>query len=264
MKALFFTDMDGTLIDHNNYCYELSLHGIKLLREKSVPLIPVSSKTFDEMHLFMSELNLNHPFAFENGSGIAYPSEKDGDFRLELTGPGIAEIEKFLPELENLSGKKLIGITSLSEKEIVNLTGLKPESAILAKKRRTTLPFIADGTNLLSDSEIIELNIMLEEHDFTVTKGGRFNHILPAGSGKGEAVKKIIEFYRVKFNDEILSAAAGDSLNDIPMFESVDYPYVIRKSDGSFMNFMAGKIMSSSGPAGFSEAVNDFLKIIAG
>ncbi len=264
MKALFFTDVDGTLIDHNNYCYDESLRGIDLLKKLSIPLIPVSSKTYDEMSQLMINLNLIYPFVFENGSGIAYPSENGDSFNLELTGPGVEKLLSFLPELESISGKKLRGITSMPDIEISDLTGLDIHSSALAKKRMTTLPFIAETDNMLSDSEISTLNETLKQYDFQVTKGGRFNHLIPADSGKGAAVKKIIEFYKGKFKDEILTAAAGDSLNDIPMLESVDYSYVIRRPDGSYMNFMTGKIMNSAGPAGFSEAVNDFLNIIAG
>jgi mannosyl-3-phosphoglycerate phosphatase len=264
MKALFFADIDGTLIDQNNYCYEESLHGINLLQENSIPLISVSSKTFDEMSLLVRELNLNHPFAFENGTGIAYPSETGEDFKLELEGPGIEKLSEFLPELERLSGRSLKGIITLSDNEIKDLTGLDLKKAALAKKRMTTLPFIADGDNLLKDTEISDLNAVLTDYNFHITKGGRFNHLLPACTGKGYAVKKIIEFYKYKYKDEIITAAAGDSLNDIPMLEAVDYSYVIRKSGGSFINFMSGKIMNSEGPAGFSEAVINFLKITAG
>jgi len=264
MKALFFTDIDGTLIDHKNYCYDESLRGMGLLKQKSIPLIPVSSKTYDEMHHLVKELRLNYPFAFENGSGIAYPSEKEGIFKLELTGPGIEKIIGFLPELERLTGKLLRGINSLPDGEIADLTGLDLQSVALVKLRKTSLPFITDDNTLLADQEISDLNERLAEYGFYVTKGGRFNHLLPSDAGKGEAVKKIIEFYKDKYKDEILTAAVGDSLNDIPMLESVDYPYVTRKPGGSFINFMSGKIMKSSGPAGFSEAVTDFLNIMAG
>lgn len=264
MKALFFTDLDGTLIDHDNYCYDKSLRGMELLKENSIPLIAVSSKTFDEMSVLMEKLHLFYPFAFENGSGIAYPSEREGIFTLELAGPGADSLASVLPEIESFTGKALTGITSLSEKEIAELTGLDHETAALAKKRKTTLPFIAGGDSLLSGQEISRLNTMLQKYNFCVTKGGRFNHLIPADSGKGEAVKKIIEFYRNTFKDEILTAAAGDSFNDIPMFETVDYSYVIRKPDGSFIDFTAGRIMKSAGPAGFSEAVIDYLNIIAG
>lgn len=264
MRPVFFTDLDGTLIDHNNYCYEGSKTGVDLLAGKSIPLIVVSSKTFEEMSHFVRELHLNYPFAFENGTGIAFPSDDEEKFNLQLEGPGIEKILEFFPSLETLTGKTFRGITSFTNDEIVKLTGLDIKSSALAKKRMTTLPFVDDKGNVLSDTEINELNIILEEYSFLVTKGGRFNHLIPADSGKGNAVKKIIEFYKDKFKDEIVTAAAGDSANDIPMLESVDYPYVIRKPDGNFINFMPGKIMKSSGPAGFSEAVNDFLNIIAG
>ncbi len=264
MKAIFFTDIDGTLIDHNNYCHDGSIPGMELLKEKFIPLIGVSSKTFDEMSFLMTRLNLNYSFAFENGSGIAYYSDETGEYKLELTGPGIETLDSFMPELERLSGKNLKTIISFSDIEIADMTGLDLHSASLARKRLTTLPFIAEDNNLLTDIEISELNEMLDEHNFQVTKGGRFNHLIPSGSGKGDAVKKIIEFYKDKFKDEILTAAAGDSLNDIPMLHSVDYSYVIKKPDGSSINFMSGKIMNSSGPAGFTEAVSDFIKIIAG
>ncbi len=264
MRAVFFTDVDGTLIDHHSYSHEKSLRGISLLEKQSVPLVAVSSKTFDEMSLLVRELNLKNPFAFENGSGIAFPSEKEGGFKLVLNGPGVENLIRFLPEVEKLTGKKLAGIPAMSEKMIVELTGLDYTKATLAKKRRTTLPFIADGTLLLSDQEIVKLNRELKSTGLYVTKGGRFNHLIPYGSGKGIAVKKIIEFYSAEYKDEILTAGAGDSINDIPMLESVDYSYVIRKPDGSFINFAPGKVMNSAGPAGFSEAAADFLNIIAG
>jgi mannosyl-3-phosphoglycerate phosphatase len=264
MKALFFTDIDGTLIDHNNYCHDGSIPGMELLHERSIPLICISSKTFEEMSFLMKRLHLNYSFAFENGSGIAYYSDDTGEYKIDLTGPGADVLAEFMPELENISGKTLRSIISFSDNEVAQMTGLDINSAVLAKKRLTTLPFIEEENNLLTDTEIADLNEKLSEYSFQITKGGRFNHLMPSGSGKGEAVKKIIEFYKHKLKDEIVAAAAGDSLNDIPMLKSADYSYVIRKSDGSFINFMPGKIMNSSGPAGFTEAVNDFIKIIAG
>lgn len=264
MKAIFFADIDGTLIDHNNYCHDGSIPGMEILKDKSIPLILVSSKTFEEISFLMKKLHLNYSFSFENGSGIAYYSEESGAYKLELTGPGIEALVAFMPELERLSEKNLKSIIAFSDSELADMTGLDLNSASLAKKRLTTLPFIDQENTLLADSEISDLNDVLADYNFQITKGGRFNHLIPSDSGKGKAVKKIIEFYKDKFKDEIIAAAAGDSLNDIPMLEAVDYSYVIKKPGGSFINYMSGKIMNSSGPAGFSEAVNDFIKIIAG
>lgn len=264
MKYIFFTDVDGTLIDHNNYSYDLSLEGIDLLKKKQIPLVIVSSKTYDEIIPLLKELDMFYPFAFENGAGIAYPSEDKWIFSLELKGTGVQGLADFLPGLERISGKNLKGMNSLSVGEIVEYTGLGLNAAALSKKRMATLPFIVENGNLFTDPEISVFNGILKKYNLIITRGGRFNHLIPADSGKGEAVKKIIEFYTGKFNDEIITAAAGDSLNDITMFESADYAYVVRKPDGSCMNFKAGKVMKSIGPAGFTEAVNDLLNIIAG
>ena len=286
MKALFFSDIDGTFLDYDKYCYDESIKGLELLKENSIPLILVSSKTFDEILLLVNELDLHYPFSFENGTGLAYPvdenvgatdsvarkngtdfahqSDERGKYSVELEGPGVAELLKFLPMIEKflMMEKSLIKnlrpITSLSEEEIMSITKLDAASAYRTKTRMTTLAFIADG-GLLSDDEVDKINILLQDYSLAVIKGGRFNHLLPSNAKKGSAVKKIIEFYKRKFNDEILTASAGDSQNDIPMFEATDFQYIIKRPNGSFVNYTKGHIMKSPGPAGFSEAVYDFI-----
>ncbi|MCL1864535.1 MAG: HAD-IIB family hydrolase [Spirochaetes bacterium] len=259
MKALFFSDIDGTFLDFDNYCYRESIKGVELLKERAIPLIFISSKTFDEMEILTNELYLHYPFSFENGTGFAYPSGERGEYNIELEGPGVDELWKFLPMLENFLMNKLRAITSLSEDEIIDITKLDVKSAYRAKSRMTTLPFIVDGGRLLFDTEIDRINIFLKDYNLAVIKGGRFNHLIPSNCKKGNAVKKIIEFYKCEYKDEILTASAGDSQSDIPMFESTDFSYIIRRPDGSCINYMNGNIMKSPGPAGFSEAVYDFL-----
>jgi len=258
MKALFFSDMDGTFLDYDNYSYKESVKGMELLKENSIPLIFISSKTFDEMALIANELNLNYPFSFENGTGFAYPTDERGKYNIELKGPGVDELLKFLPMIEKFLMKKLRSINSLSDDEMSNITKLDEQSAHRAKNRMTTLPFIA-GDGLLSDTEIDKINILLQDYSLSVIKGGRFNHLISSNNEKGSAVKKIIEFYKCRFKDEIITASAGDSQSDIPMFESTDFSYIIKRPNGSFIKYINASIMKSPGPAGFSEAVYDFL-----
>jgi len=258
VKAVFFTDLDGTLLDHDTYSYDLSIEGIKLLHRHLIPLIPVSSKTFEEMNGLMTELGLGSPFAFENGSGIAFPGSGH-DYNVEITGPGIEQLQKFFPELERISGRKCISLLSIPDDEIVRITGLDRVRAVLSIKRISSLPFIMQDEHLLPDSEIQEINTELTAYNLHVTKGGRFNHLVPLPSGKDYAIKKIIEFYRDKYNDEIITGAAGDSMNDLPMLDCVDHSYIIRKKDGSFIAGAKGKVMEKNGPAGFTLAVEDFL-----
>lgn len=264
MRAVFFTDVDGTLLDHDTYSYEKSIEGIELLNEHSIPLIPVSSKTFSELVLIMERLGINNVFGFENGSGIAYPSGDNRNYRHEITGPGVVRLQELFPELERISGKKLKSILSLTTDEITGITGLDTAAAAMARERMSTLPFIVQGENLLSQHDIREINIKLVSYELAVTKGTRFNHLIPLNSGKDYALKKIIEFYRDKFNDEIVTASAGDSMNDLVMLVYSDYAYIIRNKDGSFIESEKAKLINKTGPEGFTMAVKDFVKIITG
>jgi len=260
MKGIFFTDIDGTLVDHYTYSFAESLKGINLLKARGVPLVPVSSKTFDEICSLMMELDLATPFVFENGCGIAYPGING--YRYETAGDGINFLRGLLPVIENHTGKKAFPLADISPENICNLTGLSMEKALLALKRKSSLPFILEGRNLLSDEEISGLKGVLSESGAILTKGGRFNHLLPAGTGKGEAVKKIVDFY-YDCIEYPLTGAAGDSLNDLEMLRAVKKGYIVRKPDGSHINEAEGlHVTESSGPAGFTEAVKDFIDYI--
>lgn len=260
MKGIFFTDIDGTLIDHFTYSFAESLEGVNLLKERGVPLVPVSSKTFDEICSLMKDLDLPAPFVFENGCGIAYPDAEGYSF--EVAGEGIDALRGLLPLVRKYTGGEIIPLADLAPEEICRLTGLSMEKALHALKRKASLPFIVEGRNLLSDEEISGLEKILSGHRAIITKGGRFNHLLPAGAGKGQAVKKIVDFY-YDCMEYPLTGAAGDSLNDLAMLRAVKKGYLVRKPDGSYIKEAEGlHVTVNSGPAGFTEAVKDYLNYI--
>lgn len=260
MKGIFFTDIDGTLIDHYTYSFADSIEGVNLLKEKGIPLVPVSSKTFDEISLLMEELELETPFVFENGCGFAYPDVRG--YRYETAGGGVHLLREILPVIADYTGKKVLPLADLLPEDICRLTGLSMDKALLALKRKASLPFILEGRNLLSDGEISGLDEILSGCGAMLTKGGRFNHLLPSGTGKGEAVKKIVDFY-YDCMEYPLTGAAGDSLNDLAMLRAVKKGYLIRKPDGSHIKETGGLYLTvNSGPAGFTEAVKDYLDYI--
>ncbi len=259
MKGIFFTDIDGTLIDHYTYSFKESLEGIELLKNEGVPLVPVSSKTFDEISALMKELELSTPFVFENGCGIAWP-DADG-YRYETAGAVVDALRGLLQVIGEYTGAEILPLADLSPEDICSFTGLSPEKAMLALKRKGSLPFLVAGRNLLSDEEICALGNILGSRGAILTKGGRFNHLLPSGTGKGEAVKRIKSYYYdcVEFPR---TGGAGDSMNDLPMLREVDFGYIVRKPDGTHIKSEGLRITDSAGPAGFTEAVKDYLKYI--
>lgn len=258
MKKMMFADVDGTFMDFNTYSMELSKEGVDLLRSNNIPLVLVSSKTFAEMTLIMDEAGLYNHFAFENGCGIAIP-DGNGGYTTEISGPGAHVLEKKLALIEEITEKKLTSILDLTDEEISAYSGLDIHRAALSKKRIATLPFISDDRELFSDSDIDELNIRLAGTGLEITRGGRFNHLLPSRAGKMYAVRRIYTFYSTEGG--VKTGACGDSYSDLGMLDNVDVGYIVRRPDGSYMTGTDFLITAGIGPAGFTEAVKDFIKL---
>ena len=71
LSHVIFSDLDGTLLDHQSYEFTAAQPAINFIKENQVPLILVSSKTKDEMIHYQSELGISGlPFVVENGSAI--------------------------------------------------------------------------------------------------------------------------------------------------------------------------------------------------
>jgi len=76
---LVFTDLDGTLLDHNTYGWEEAIPALELCRTRGVPVILVSSKTRAEMAALRCKLSISTPFISENGGGIFFLKETFND-----------------------------------------------------------------------------------------------------------------------------------------------------------------------------------------
>ena len=73
---LIFTDLDGTLINHQSYSLGVNDKIIKKLTQNSHQVIINSSKTFTEIKKLVSKLYLsNMPFSSENGAFVFFPKK---------------------------------------------------------------------------------------------------------------------------------------------------------------------------------------------
>lgn len=257
MTYLVFSDLDGTLLDHDTYGYEEAREGMELLRNQNAQLILVSSKTVPEMERIHREMGLSAPFIFENGGGIFWPDRGE-----ELLGLTCGELKKNRDALESALGGPVRFITEMEADEIASLTGLSPERARLSQQRTTSMPFIVPSGRRIGIDEMNEINMALHDAGLQVTKGGRFYHLISRQSDKGAAIASVIEYYRRRGASRLKTVGIGDSENDIPMFKSVDIPVVVRKKDGSVIATGIGHIVETTavGPAGFTEAVKRILK----
>lgn len=261
---IFFTDLDGTLLDHDTYSFRGSLEGVELLQKEGIPLVPVTSKTFDEVQELMDLMNLKNPFIFENGAGIGIYSEKSG-YEYILESPGIEFLLGLIPMISEFFSCDINILNDVSPEELNRLTGLGLKRSNLALQRKGSLLFLTSEKREADMAVLEKLNMSLSSYGVKVARGGRFYHLIPVYCGKDYGVKKIIEFYRKNRKGIGATGAAGDTFNDIPMLKEVDYPYIVKKTDGTWIDAGFHVIKTTgAGPFGFTEAVKDFLIRIAG
>ena len=55
-RFVIFTDLDGTLLDHETYSWATAEPALKRLRKEGVPLIMVSSKTRLEIEVLRDQM----------------------------------------------------------------------------------------------------------------------------------------------------------------------------------------------------------------
>jgi len=258
---LVFTDLDGTLLEHETYSFEPALPAVKALKKKNIPLIICTSKTRAEIEKVQLQLHNTHPFISENGGAIFIPkgyfyqkfnfTRKDPDYLIIELGTPYKKIREIFNQMYTLFPEKLKGFGDLSTQEVAHLCGFSLEQAKLAKKREYDEPFILEDK--LSEEAIQEIASRL---NLKTTRGGRFYHLI-GENDKGRAVSILRDIYKVKSKD-LKTIALGDSLNDLPMLKVVDFPILVKKPDGSYdpsVKLDNIILASGAGPTGWSDAL---------
>ena len=65
-----YTDLDGTLLDHETYSAEAARAVLHSLTEQGIPIVPATSKTYSEVSEFRREMGLKHAFSFAESVDI--------------------------------------------------------------------------------------------------------------------------------------------------------------------------------------------------
>ncbi|MDT8318511.1 MAG: HAD-IIB family hydrolase [bacterium] len=264
---IIFSDLDGTLLDHNSYSFEPALEALARVKEFGVPLVLCSSKTKAEMLLWQERLGICGTFIAENGGGIYIPKgdaldigeafEEDGFFVIQAE-PGRVELRDAFLKVRNELSVEMKSFIDMSVGEVMELTSLSEADAMLAMERSFTEPFIICG----NDASIREAVLSaFAGMGLTVVRGGRFYHLM-GSCDKGVAVAKVIKLFSKTCGGSITSLGLGDSDNDLAMLLNVDRPVLVKRPDGSWFDAPErGTFFKTKGvgPVGWNEAVLDFL-----
>ena len=270
--ALIFTDLDGSLLDHDSYSFAPAKNLLDDLKLASIPLIPITSKTFAEVESLRIKLNNQHPFIVENGAAIAIPInyfssmpkgcyEKSGFWIIantqsrqhwnKLLRDNAADFEG---EFETFSSI----VQSKGIKGIQEITGLNQDQAELSNQRDFSEPI-----HWLSSEQRKQAFIeKLTAAGGTLLQGGRFL-ALGGKIDKGSALLQLTELYQKFLSlSEVNTLAIGDSGNDISMLEAASSAIIIRSKTHSVPILTRNKnlqISDAFGPEGWTETVSFWL-----
>jgi mannosyl-3-phosphoglycerate phosphatase len=125
---LVFTELDGTLLDHQTYSWDPARSALALLSRHKIPWMIVTSKTRAEVEVLRTELGNEHPFIVENGGAafvpkgyfgfpLAHAVARDGYDVLEW-GTSYQHVVNDLRDASRLSGCRLRGFHDMTPVEV--------------------------------------------------------------------------------------------------------------------------------------------------
>jgi mannosyl-3-phosphoglycerate phosphatase len=271
-QLVVYTDLDGSLLDSTTYSYEPAMPALEALRAQHIPLVLVSSKTRAEIEPLRQQMDHRDPFIVENGAAVFVPRGLF-DFPLERARakPSYDVIELGLPydilrdvlkQIEKTVATPLRGFGDLSVDEIMQITGLSRQEALLAKQREYDEPYLLEGPSALIEEVCRQIVI----RGLRWTKGGRLFH-LTGDNNKGQAAALLLRCYQRQQRlqgqgERIETVGIGDSINDAPLLAIVDYPILVQKPDGSYdpdIHIPGMTRAPGIGPIGWNHAVRELL-----
>lgn len=257
MSLLVFTDLDGSLMEHESYSIEAAEPALAELRERGILMVLNSSKTAAEMRAVQARLRLTAPFVCENGAALYFPDQTSPD---QATVFG-AHRERWLPRVQALRDQHdypFAGFADWSAKEISELTGLPEDEAELARERQFSEPILWRG----AASSRQQFEQQLADLDLCLLEGGRFLSI-QGQHDKSDAMARL----RAQQDEsaDVVTVALGDSPNDAAMLEAADVAVIIKsaKSDRITLQQHTHVIHTSRpGPAGWKDAMLEILHLL--
>jgi len=255
MALIVFTDLDGSLMEHETYSIDPAREALDALAAREIPLVLNSSKTAEEMLSVQERLNLHCPFISENGAALHRKTKPT----LEFGTRRASWLEK-IHQLREQHNYSFQGFSDWTSAEISAITGLDAEQALLAKTRLYSEPVLWRD----SESALQSFQQQLSEMGLRILQGGRFKSIQGAYD-KSDAMRTVIAEQREQNKQqEVITVALGDSPNDAAMLNSADIAVVIKSAKSNLIRCSEAKQIIHTkmpGPAGWNMAILYILKL---
>jgi mannosyl-3-phosphoglycerate phosphatase len=268
---VFFTDLDGTLLDHANYRWTVARGALAAIRRRGSPLVIVTSKSRAEVLPLLGELDRRDPFVVENGGAIYLPA---GYFQFRVKGARSAgrgwqrvslgtsrrKLVRVLERAARRTGVRVRGFAQMTTGQVAAATGLGLGEARRALRREYDEPFLIldRGTRAWAC-----LRGEIRREGLRATRGSRFFHILGAND-KGVAVRHLMGWFRRARGTPLRTVGLGDSPNDIALLRAVDIPILVARPGGRYDSETLAAVpgirrAGGVGPQGWDRAVRALL-----
>ncbi|MCC5788574.1 MAG: HAD-IIB family hydrolase [Opitutales bacterium] len=269
-QGVIVTDLDGTFLDRTTYSPAASLPMLRKALADGQIVVFCSSKTPSEQKHLQQTLGIKIPFICENGSAIYLPREdfpelekeieKDSDWLVIKLGAGFPEIDSVLENFEETYTTDLGRMSQKPIKNLASLTGLSEPAALRARSRL----FSETLTAPLEENTKAQLETFLRLQGLKFECGGRFHTVTSLETDKGKAYKHLKALLQT-IRGDLLSIGLGDSENDLRLLESVDFPVLVAKEDGTHEPVELEPLHRNKkpGPHGWSATIGAWLHAMA-
>jgi mannosyl-3-phosphoglycerate phosphatase len=258
-RLIIFSDLDGTLLDHDSYDWSPAEPALKRLADSNIPVVLNSSKTIGEIRAIRKQMKNTAPFIVENGAAVVIPANCFGaqEEQVKHFGAPRREVLALLADLRK-DGFQFSGFADMSPAEISGHCSLSESDAELARDRVATEPLLWQG----DDESLADFRRKLEAGGCRLVQGGRFLHAMGTFD-KADGVRFLLKKYREQDPaGRLVSIALGDSPNDQQMLKEADIAVIVRgvHSDDVVLPSQSRAIRSlKAGPAGWNECVLNLL-----
>ena len=256
---IVFSDLDGTLLDHDTYDWAPARPALDALRQQSFPVVLVSSKTLAELEDLRARMALHHPVVAENGAIIDVPDDYfdvDAWLHDSVTRDDLQSAYQDIRRAGKFRGEAFY---ELGVPGIMRETGLDEAQARRANDRKASEPILWLDTK----GRLAEFEQAAAARGLRCVRGGRFIHLM-GNTGKGEAVRKLLDAYARKHAGTVVtSVSLGDAPNDLGMLAVTDVAVIIPGRHEHPMSLATGNRVirpESPGPSGWNEAILGLLE----